>query len=195
MGKFKSAVVITGAIGSGKSSVCEILKKKGYEIIDADEISHKILDSLSGEISSTFGSEFIKNGKPDRKKLGTLVFKDKEKLKILEQILHPKIKAQILKKAENLEQSNKIYFVDIPLFFESNNYAEFERVLVVYAPKDCLLKRIMKRNLLTKDEALVRINLQLDIEKKRNLADFVIENSGNLDELNFKVDEFLKDIL
>lgn len=192
MDKFKNAIVVTGCIGSGKSSVCEILKKKGYEVIDADKISHEILDSLGGEISAVFGSEFVKDDKPDRKKLGSLVFKDRKKLKILEQILHPKIKAEILRKAKILEKLNKIYFVDIPLFYESANYPEFKRVLVVYAPKELIIKRIMKRNLLTKDEALARINLQLDIEKKRDLADFVIENTRNLDELNFKVDEFLR---
>ncbi|QKF63943.1 dephospho-CoA kinase [Campylobacter corcagiensis] len=192
MDKFKNAIVVTGCIGSGKSSVCEILKKKGYEVIDADKISHEILDSLGDEISAVFGSEFVKDSKPDRKKLGVLVFKDRKKLKILEQILHPKIKAEILRKAKILEKLNKVYFVDIPLFYESSNYPEFKRVLVVYAPKELIVERIMKRNLLTKDEALARINLQLDIEKKRDLADFVIENTRNLDELNSKVDEFLR---
>lgn len=195
MYKFTNGIVITGSIGSGKSTVCEILKSKGFEIIDADDISHQILEGLGGEISDIFGAEFVENGKPDRKKLGNLVFNDRRKLKELEYLLHPKIRDEILKQALNLEKLGKIYFVDIPLFYESQRYSEFDKVLVIYAPKELMLERVMRRNLLTKDEALARINSQIDIEKKRNLANFVIENTGNLDELNSKVDEFLRAVL
>ena len=91
--KFKNAIVITGGIATGKSLVCDILKSKNFKIIDADEISHQILDTLTDEISKIFGNEFIKDGKVDRKKLGDLVFNDKSKLKTLESLLHPKIRA------------------------------------------------------------------------------------------------------
>lgn len=195
MSKYKNAIVITGNIGSGKSTVCEILSQKGFDIIDADKISHEILDDLSYEISLNFGSEFIENGKPNRKKLGTLVFSDKSKLEILENLLHPRIKAEILRKAQILEQTNNIYFIDIPLFFEKQNYNEFEKILLVYAPKELTLERVIKRNNLTKSDALVRINSQLDANKKKKLANFVIDNSCDLDDLKSKVDELIKDIL
>lgn len=190
--KFKNAIVITGGIAAGKSLVCDILKSKNFKIIDADEISHQILDTLTDEISKIFGNEFIKDGKIDRKKLGNLVFNDKSKLKVLESLLHPKIKNKILEKAEILEKEKKLYFVDIPLYFESKNYFEFDKVLLIYAPKNIVLKRLMKRNSLTENEALVRINSQIQIEKKRNLANFIIDNSSNLDNLNSQIDEFLK---
>lgn len=190
--KFKNAIVITGGIATGKSLVCDILKSKNFKIIDADEISHQILDTLTDKISKIFGNEFIKDGKVDRKKLGNLVFNDKSKLKVLESLLHPKIKNEILEKAEILEKEKKLYFVDIPLYFESKNYFEFDKVLLIYAPKNMTLKRLMKRNSLTENEALVRINSQMQIEKKRDLANFIIDNSSNLDILNSQIDEFLK---
>lgn len=190
--KFKNAIVITGGIATGKSLVYDILKSKNFKIIDADEISHQILDTLADEISKIFGNEFIKDGKVDRKKLGNLVFSDKSKLKTLESLLHPKIKNKILEKAEILEKEKKLYFVDIPLYFESKNYFEFDKVLLIYAPKNMTLKRLMKRNSLTENEALVRINSQMQIEKKRNLTNFIIDNSSNLDNLNSQIDEFLK---
>lgn len=192
--KFKNAIVITGGIATGKSLVCDILKSKNFKIIDADEISHQILSQMGAEISQIFGSEFVKNGKVDRKKLGNLVFNDKSKLKILENLLHPKIKAEILKTAIELEKENKPYFVDIPLYFESKNYPEFYKVLLVFAPKNLALKRLMKRNNLTENEALVRINSQLPVEKKQNLSNFIIDNSSNLDDLNAKIEAFLQNL-
>ena len=195
MKTFKNAIVITGGIGTGKSTVSQLIKAKGYKVIDADEISHQILDDSYGEISSLFGSEFVKDDKVLRKKLGNLVFHDKEKLTKLESLLHPKVKDEILKQALNLEKENKYYFIDIPLFFETKNYMEFNKVLVVYAPKELALERIMRRNKLTKEEALVRLNSQINIEEKKKLATFLIQNIGSKDELEEKVVEFLEDIL
>lgn len=192
MDKFKHAFVITGSIGSGKSTVCSILKLYGFSVIDADEISHKILDNLSNEIVKEFGENFVSNGKVLRKELGKLVFNDKEKLQILENLLHPYIKDEILKQCKELEKFQIPYFVDIPLYFEKQNYAMFDKVVVVYAPKDTLINRVKKRNLLTQNEALNRINLQIDIEKKRNLANFVINNSYDFKNLNSEIDKFIQ---
>ena len=191
MGKFKHAFVITGSIGSGKSTVCNILKLYGFKVIDADEISHRVLDDLHSEIALEFGTEFVENGKVLRKKLGNLVFNDKEKMQILENLLHPRIKAEILQTCNELEKTQIPYFVDIPLFFEKANYSEFDKVVVVYAPKEVLISRISKRNSLTENEALVRINLQIDTEKKRELANFVIDNSSDFKALNKEIDKFL----
>lgn len=191
MDKFTHAFVITGTIGSGKSTVCNILKLYGFKVIDADEISHKILDSLADEIGAKFGEKFVCGGKVLRKELGNLVFNDKQKMQILENLLHPKIKAEILRLCNELEKTQIPYFVDIPLFFEKASYAEFDKVVVVYAPKEVLLSRLTKRNLLTDDEALVRINSQMDIEKKRNLANFVIDNSTDFKALNKEIDKFI----
>ena len=193
--KFKHAVVITGSIGSGKSAVCELLRDRGFEIIDADSIAHEQLNLCARQVAAEFGDEILSGGKIDRKKLGALAFKDAEKLKILEQILYPKIRLEILSRAARLESAGRTYFVDIPLFFERRDaYKEFSRVAVVYAPKETLIARVMKRNGLSYDAAKHRVELQTDIEQKRAMADFVIDNSGDLQNLRDETGSFLEKI-
>lgn len=193
MSEFKNAFVITGGIATGKSEVCKILQNRGYKIIDADKISHKILDDCYKEISEIFGENFVdfKAKNVNRSILGDEVFKNKNSLKILENLLHPKIRQEIYKQAKILEKTDKIYFVDIPLFFEKRGY-EFDKVLLIYAPKNLQISRLKSRNFFDENQANLRINSQIDIEKKRNLANFIIENFGNLNELEDKIDDFLQ---
>ena len=219
--KFKHAVVITGSIGSGKSAVCELLAERGFKIIDADKISHCVLDRCAAQVSEIFGAQYVvqkdaqaKNlsshaesnansveeisSAPcvsvDRKKLGELVFKDPAELAKLEALLHPKITAEILSQAQALEAKGKLVFVDIPLFFEGKRYEFFDKVAVVYAPKDTLIARVMKRNGLDHAAAKHRVELQMDIEQKRAMADFVIDNRGDLFALKAAVERFLKEL-
>ena len=219
--KFKHAVVITGSIGSGKSAVCELLAERGFEIIDADKISHDVLDRCAAQIAEIFGAQYVVQkdaqarnlssqaefnarsdeeissaicASVDRKKLGELVFKNPAELAKLEALLHPKITAEILSRARALEAKGKLYFVDIPLFFEGKRYEFFDKVAVVYAPKDTLISRVMKRNGLDHAAAKHRVELQTDIEQKRAMADFVIDNSGDLAALKAAVERFLKEL-
>ena len=221
MPKFKHAIVITGSIGSGKSAVCELLRDRGFEIIDADKISHDVLDCCAAQVAEIFGvqyvvqkdaqaknlssyAEFDASGNEenltdsrafvDRKKLGELVFKNPAELAKLEALLHPKITAEILSQARDLEAKGKLYFVDIPLFFEGKRYEFFDKVAVVYAPKETLIERVMKRNGLSYDAAKHRVELQTDIEQKRAMADFVIDNSGDLQNLRDETGSFLEKI-
>ena len=221
MPQFKHAVVITGSIGSGKSAVCELLRDRGFEIIDADKISHDVLDCCAAQVAEIFGvqyvvqkdaqaknlssyAEFDASGNEenltdsrafvDRKKLGELVFKNPAELAKIEALLHPKITAEILSQARDLEAKGKLYFVDIPLFFEGKRYEFFDKVAVVYAPKETLIERVMKRNGLSYDAAKHRVELQTDIEQKRAMADFVIDNSGDLQNLRDETGSFLEKI-
>ena len=221
MPKFKHAVVITGSIGSGKSTVCELLRDRGFEIIDADKISHDVLDRCAAQVAEIFGVQYVvqKDAKAensgsqaefsvssgeeissatcasvDRKKLGELVFKNPAELAKLEALLHPKITAEILSQARALEAKEKLYFVDIPLFFEGKRYEFFDKAAVVYAPKDTLIARVMKRNGLDHAAAKHRVELQTDIEQKRAMADFVIDNSGDLQNLRDETGSFLEKI-
>ena len=130
----------------------------------------------------------------DRKKLGELVFKNPAELAKLEALLHPKITAEILSQAQALEAKGKLYFVDIPLFFEGKRYEFFGKAAVVYAPKDTLISRVMKRNGLDCAAAKHRVELQTDIEQKRAMADFVIDNSSDLAALKAAVERFLKEL-
>nr|WP_314521985.1 dephospho-CoA kinase [uncultured Campylobacter sp.] len=219
--KFKHAVVITGSIGSGKSAVCELLRDRGFEIIDADKISHCVLDRCAAQVAEIFGAQYVvqkdvqaANLNPqaefnarsdeeisaapctsvDRKKLGELVFKSPAELAKLEALLHPKITAEILSQAQALEAKGRLYFVDIPLFFEGKRYEFFDKVAVVYAPKDTLISRVMKRNGLSYAAAKHRVELQIDIEQKRAMADFVIDNGNDLAALEAAVERFLKEL-
>ena len=211
MPQFKHAIVITGSIGSGKSAVCELLRDRGFEIIDADKISHDVLDRCAAQVTEIFGvqyvvqkdvqaenldshAEFGVSSGVDRKKLGELVFKNPAELAKLEALLHPKITAEILSQAQALEVKGKLYFVDIPLFFEGKRYEFFDKVAVVYAPKDTLIERVMKRNELSYDAAKHRVELQTDIEQKRAMADFIIDNSGDLQNLRDETGSFLEKI-
>ena len=192
MSKFKNAIVITGVIGSGKSTVVNLLRVYGFSIIDADEIAHRALDESIDEIKSEFGSEFIKDNKVDRKSLGSLVFSDSKAKKKLENILHPLIKEQIFAAASKLESSNYPYFIDLPLYFEKSPvYDEFQSVCVVYAPEQICLKRIIERNNLDFNEARLRLESQISIEKKREIATYIIDNSSDLKHLNLEVNSFI----
>jgi len=194
--KFPNAYVITGSIASGKSTVVNLLKERGFSVIDADLIAHEQLEICKGEIIREFGEQILDEaGKIDRKKLGAIVFREPKKLKNLEQILHPKIKAEIFFKASQLESLGQVYFVDIPLFFEKKErYAEFKNVAVIYAPKELLLSRLMSRNGLNLEEAKARVELQMDIEQKREMANFLIDNSSDRENLELELEKFLKQI-
>ena len=196
MQKFPNAYVITGSIASGKSTVVNLLKERGFSVIDADLIAHEQLEICKGEIIREFGEQILDEaGKIDRKKLGAIVFREPKKLKNLEQILHPKIKAEILSKASQLEHLGQVYFVDIPLFFEKKErYAEFKNVAVIYTPKELLLSRLMSRNALSLEDAKARVELQIDIEQKRKMAKFVIDNSNDRENLKLELEKFLKQI-
>ena len=196
MQKFPNAYVITGSIASGKSTVVNLLKERGFSVIDADVIAHEQLEICKGEIVREFGEQILDEaGKIDRKKLGAIVFREPKKLKNLERILHLKIKAEILSKASQIERLERVYFIDIPLFFEKKErYAEFKNVAVIYAPKELLLSRLMSRNALSLEDAKARVELQMDIEQKKKMAKFVIDNSNDRENLELELEKFLKQI-
>ena len=196
MQNFPNAYVITGSIASGKSTVVNLLKGRGFSVIDADLIAHEQLEICKCEIVEAFGEQILdETGKIDRKKLGDTVFREPKKLKNLEQIVHPKIKAEIFFKASQLEHLGQVYFVDIPLFFEKKQrYSEFKNVAVIYAPKELLLSRLMSRNALSLEDAKARVELQMDIEQKRKMAKFIIDNSSDMENLQLELEKFLKQI-
>ena len=187
------AIVLTGGIATGKSTVANLLKLYGFHVIDADEIAHKVLDAQSEQIVKLFGPQYVQDGKVLRKKLGALVFGNSQERKRLEHLLHPKIKEEIIRLAKAQERFKVPYFIDIPLFFETKNY-DLSPVVVVYAPKELQLERLTKRERLPRQEALRRIELQIDIEKKRQMADYIIDNTKDLKHLQNEVENFVQTI-
>ena len=191
----KNAIVLTGGIASGKSTVTALMQLFGFRVIDADKIAHEVLNSSSSEIISTFGEEYVNSGVVDRKKLGSLVFANKEKRLELEAIVHPKIKAEILEQAYKQEKLGKPYFIDIPLFFEREGAYDIDKVLVVYTPKEIQLERLIKREGLSQEEAEQRVNAQLPIDTKRDKASYLIDNSKNLAHLQSECERVKEEIL
>lgn len=188
----KYAIALTGGIASGKSTTASLLRLYGYFVICADSIAHKVLETCKNKVLEAFGSGILsENGGISRARLGEIVFKDSSKKAILEAILHPKIKEEILKKATKEEAKKTPYFIDIPLFFEANNYP-ISKSLLIYATKELQLKRLMERNNLSKEAALARVESQMPLDEKLKLADFVIKNCGSLEELQKEVESYLK---
>ncbi len=187
------AIALTGGIATGKSTVSTLLKLHGYEVIDADTVSHEILQQQAPAIVELFGPEYVEEGVVNRKMLGALVFADRAQLRRLEALLHPLIREEIMRRAALSEEQGVPYFIDIPLFFETGAY-DVKKVLVVYAPRALQLERAMKRDNMSEQDALARINAQLDIEEKRKKADFVIDNSRDISYLSDQVEAFRRQI-
>lgn len=190
---FKYAIALTGGIATGKSTVASLLALNGLRVIDADAISHEILDDSCEWVRDNFSGEFVDGKRVDRAKLGALVFSDKEAKRRLEEFLHPKIKEEILRRSEKHESLKFPYLIDIPLFFEKGSY-DIAQSVVVYAPKEIQLERFMKRNGYSKEESLKRIESQMDIEEKKKRATWVIDNSGDLKHLQNECEEFVDKI-
>jgi dephospho-CoA kinase len=192
---FERAVVLTGGIATGKSTVASLMSLYGFRLIDADRVAHEVLDRMAPQIAERFGSDYLTpEGRVDRKALGSRVFADPGERKALEAIVHPPIREEIARLAAEQERFGKPYLIDIPLFFESEGYP-IARSVVVYAPRELQLERLVKREGMSEAEALRRIDAQMDIEEKRRRATWVIDNSGDLAQLAAECERVKGEIL
>lgn len=184
---------ITGSIACGKSTVSDYLIAKGYTIIDADKLGHVALtsDDVKRKLAEKFGYEILENNEISREKLGKLVFGNDNNLKILNSIIHPKIKELILKLQEEYKDENLV-FLDIALLYEANFLDLVEKVVVVYVDEDVQLERLTTRNSLPKEEAIKRIESQMSPREKASLGDFVINNSYSKEDTFQQIDEILE---
>ena len=184
---------ITGSIACGKSTVSDYLIAKGYTIIDADKLGHVALtsDDVKRKLAEKFGDEILENNEISREKLGKLVFGNDDNLKIINSIIHPKIKELILKLQEEHKDKNLV-FLDIALLYEANFVDLVEKVAVVYVDEDVQLERLMTRNSLSKEEAIKRIESQMSPREKASLGDFVINNSYSKEDTFQQIDEILE---
>ena len=184
---------ITGSIACGKSTVSDYLIAKGYTIIDADKLGHvaRTSDDVKRKLAEKFGDEILENNEISREKLGKLVFGNDDNLKILNSIIHPKIKELILKLQEE-HKDEDLVFLDIALLYEANFVDLVEKVVVVYVDEDVQLERLMMRNSLPKEEAVKRIESQMSPREKASLGDFVINNSYSKEDTFQQIDEILE---
>ncbi len=179
-------IALVGNIASGKTTVENILKNNGFAVYDTDKMAHEILDK-SELAKKEFPSSVI-NGKIDRKILAGIVFNNPDKLKLLESIIHPEVKKEILK------ISDKVAFVSIPQLFEANMQSLFDKIIFISASEETRLKRLMSRNNLSLEDAVKRINAQMDEAEKIKKSDFVIYNNGTQKELETQVLSILSNI-
>lgn len=171
---------ITGSFGSGKTTVAKMFSKLGAYVIDADKVYHSLISpgkSCYKNIVRHFGKGILNRaGRIDRKKLGKIVFKDKTKLRLLNNLTHP----EIMKEVRRLAKLNKgRVIVEASLLIESGFYKEMDRVILVANEKEEQVKRIRENKGLPARETLKRIRMQAPFKKKAALADFIIDNGGS----------------
>lgn len=187
---------LTGNIGCGKSSLSKIFREKyNIDVIDADIVSRHIFEDeyLLNQVFNHFGDK-VKNedGTLNRKSLGNIVFNDDIKLTELNNLTHPRIKQQILDKVEKIKEENKkIVIIDAALLIEGGYLDILDKLLVVYCDENIQLKRVMNRDLCSKEEALSRIKSQLSQKEKISYGDYIIDNSSTLDELQENAYKFI----
>ncbi|RJG21557.1 dephospho-CoA kinase [Paenibacillus thiaminolyticus] len=187
---------LTGGIASGKSTVSLLLVERGALLVDADRIAREIVlpgSPALDQIADRFGADMLlPDGSLDRKRLGNVVFSDDVKRKALEEITHPAIRQEMMTQMRRLEEEHpqSLVVVDVPLLYESGLTDRFEEIVVVYVPQAIQLERLMRRDGLTEAEASERLLSQWDIEKKRERADYVIDNSKGMEETRQQVEQF-----
>lgn len=191
-----TVIGLTGGIASGKSTVTALLKEKGAAIIDADKIAREIMSKGEPawfEVLNYFGDEILNDDRSDidRKKLAHIVFSDKAKLEVLNNITHPKIIEEIKRQVEEYKKAGKkIIVIDAALLIETGLDKIADEVWVVAANEDIQLQRLMAREKdITKDEALKRIKSQMPLAEKLKFADRVIDNNSSIEETKKQVDK------
>lgn len=190
---------LTGGIASGKSTAARILREMGHSVVDADALARLVVAKNGPayrEVLSVFGPDFVDgNGDLDRKKLGQIVFAEKKKRVQLEQIVHPKVKSLALLEKSRLETEGKnIAFYDVPLLYEKNLEAEFDAVLLIYAPESIQIERMMIRNGYSESEARERMQAQIPIEQKLLRSPHVVMNTGKIEDLKMEIKKILGEI-
>lgn len=182
--EFKKVFVVTSSIAVGKSEFLKLAKKANIYTISADLIAHKIFVKKIKKIKNKFQLK-ISNIKEIKKTIAKIIFSNKNHKKILEKIMHKRIKKDIFIEIKN--NKNKIIFVEIPLFFENLNYTKILNKIVIYTDLNTQLTRLMKRNNINKDLALKMINSQIATSYKIKYATYKINN--------FDYDVFKKEAL
>lgn len=184
---------LTGGIATGKSQVSSILSELGAMVIDADIVAREVVQKglpAWQQLKDTFGEEyFLSNGELNRRKLGQLVFSHPDELDKLNSITHPAIKARIEDRINDLKVQgyNGIVVVDAALLLEAGWETMVDQVWVVDAPMEKRIERIMKRDNLTRDQALSRINSQMSQQERIAKADKIIYNNSDIDSLREQV--------
>jgi len=187
-----TTVGLTGGIATGKSTVASLLARLGAAILDADQVVRELQrpgTEVYQAILQAFGPSIVqRDGTIDRKRLGEMVFQDEGARRQLEATVHPALVAAIEQRLRAFEaQGMKLCVVELPLLIEAGAQERFDWVVVVTAPEEVQISRLMADRGLTREEALARIQSQMPLQEKVAAADFVIENVGDLQEMERRV--------
>ncbi len=193
-------VGLTGGIASGKSTVSAMFAAEGAEIVDADLLAREVVSPGTpglAEIVDAFGDEVLdESGALDRKRLGQIVFADADKRRTLEHITHPRIFQRFLARSEEARaRALPALIYDAPLLFERELHRMMDVVVVVWVPRELQRARLMARDGLDREAALLRLAAQMPLDDKRALATHVIDNSGSLEQTRRQVAAVWRDIL
>lgn len=180
-------VGLTGGIASGKSTVSAFLKDLGAFVIDADEIARKVVEPGTpglNAIVQVFGEEILgADGRLDRPRLGKLIFAEPELRKELNSIVHPEVAMEMMRSAKTARAAGHEWVIyDAALLVENQVHTAFPELIVVAASPHVQVERMMKRDNFTQEEANQRLKSQLPLEEKVNVATFVIQNDGTLED-------------
>jgi dephospho-CoA kinase len=184
---------VTGGIGSGKSTVCALFASRGRVVIYADAIARDLTEHDAGireQIKKAFGVDIYRtDGSLQRKKLAEIVFTDPRLRKKLDSIVHPRVFEAIDRAITMLDASGRSPYVmvEAALIFESGMDAHLDYTVVVDAPENVRISRVISRDACTRDEVMIRIQSQMPVEQKLKRADFVIDNGGDETELAARV--------
>lgn len=180
-------IAIIGGIGSGKSTVLQILEDKGYSVLSCDEVNDKLICNKEYlvRLDEIFHGVVV-DGTLDKKALSSIVFNSKSELDKLNAIAHPIIRDIVLRNSA----SGDINFVEVPLLFESGMEKDFDKVLLVTANRDVRVDRAVKRDKKTKGEIEAIIKNQIDSYQGKKI-DYIIENDGSIEDLVKKVENFI----
>jgi dephospho-CoA kinase len=188
----KKVIGITGSIGTGKSTVANKIAELGFKVIDCDEVNHNILEKNNigyNKVVAEFGLSILDEElNLDRKKLGSIVFENKEKLSLLNQILHPLIYDKV---KEEINSGEGFVFLNCPLLFETNFIDLCDYTIVVYVDLDTQIKRVMRRDHTDFPTTLKKINSQMPLVVKMEKADFIIDNCHSEGDLNWQIKQIL----
>lgn len=178
---------LTGGIASGKSTVSAMLKKAGAVIIDADRIARAVVKKgqpAYREIVAQFGTEvLLPDGEINRTLLGDIIFNDHPKKQLLNSIVHPHVNQEVNRQIKQIQKThpNAVIVLDIPLLIEAGMHDDLNDIIVVYAPQEDQIKRLMQRDRISETDALARVRSQMPIEEKKKKATIVIDNSGTIE--------------
>lgn len=190
---------LTGGIASGKSTITKTFREYDIPIVDADVVARQVVTPSSNglnEIISIFGTDYLNaNGDLNREKLGNLVFKNQSAMLKLSKIMGPLIDEEAARQIKVLSNKYSIIGYDAALIIENNNAEKYKPLIVVSCSKQTQVERLMKRNSLTEEQALDRINAQLPIEVKVKYADYIIDTSGRVEDTRVQTFSIIQDLL